>query len=781
MKVVKRNGTLVDVRFDEITDRIKLLCSNLDSSIDPAIITQEISRRVYDGITTSELDHLTSEYCAVKAIKHPDYGVLASRIAINDHQKNVLFHYPTFSKSVDAIYMEPTNDCISKEFHDMVMRNADTYDSMVDNTRDFVIDYFGFKTLQRSYFLKIKQKMAETTQYLFLRVAIGIHGENFDLVAETYNLMSEKYFTHASPTLFNAGSPKAQYLSCFLLGTKDSIEGIYKTISDCAYISKWSGGIGVHISNIRANGSYIKGTGGKSDGIVPMLKVYNSTARYINQGGRRLGSFAMYLEPWHADVFEFLMCKRNHGSDEVRSRDLFYALWVPDFFMEQVQNNSDWYLMCPSECPGLNEVYGDDFNNLYCDYVAKGKYRKKIKARELWNQIINSQIETGVPYIAYKDTVNRKSNQKNVGIIKSSNLCIEICQYSDDKEYACCNLASICLPMFVREDREDRGDRGVKTFDYEKLEKIAGCITRNLNKIIDGNYYPVPETKISNLRHRPIGIGVQGLADTLFKMGLPFESKEALELNRKIFESIYLGALTESNKLAMVEGPYETFEGSPFSQGKFQFDLVSEFDGYVGVLVSPENEARWESLRQSIQKYGLRNSLLTSVMPTASTSQIMGNYECVELPTSNIYKRRTLAGEFPVINKYLVRDLISLGLWDSEMQYRIVSENGSIQNIGTIPERIRELYKTMWEVKQRSVIDMASIRSLYIDQSQSMNLYFAKPDFNLLQKAHFYGWNGGNGRNPKLKTGSYYIRSRPSIDSDSITNTKDESCLNCSA
>ena len=796
MKVLKRNGTLADVRFDEITDRIAKLCTGLDSCIDPVTITQDISRSIHDGITTSELDQLTAEFCAVKALKHPDYGTLAARIAINDHQKNVLHYCPNFIDSINGLWGNYDKHgkhipLISKDIYDICERNQEFLNQMIRHDRDFDLDYFGFKTLHKSYFLRNGKKILETPQYMFLRVSLGIHMSDIHNVCKTYNYMSQKYFIHATPTLFNAGNIRPQLSSCFVLYTDDSVEGIYKTITDCARISKWSGGIGVHISNIRANNSYINGTGGRSDGILPMLRVYNDTARYINQGGKRFGSFAMYLEPWHADIFEFLNCKKNHGAESQRARDLFYGLWIPDLFMKRVRDNATWSLMCPNESPGLPDVYADKFNELYERYEKEGKFIKQIPARELFNEIINSQIETGGPYMAYKDAVNNKSNQKNIGTIKSSNLCCEINIYSDNSEYSVCNLASISLPKFV--SFAESGE-AKPSFDFDKLREVAHHVTENLNRVIDINFYPTEETKNSNLRHRPIGIGVQGLADTFMMMRIPFDSKEAEILNQKIFEVIYYGAIEKSVELARKDGPYSSFQGSPFSQGKFQFDLCKEFEADSRLRSTPQGvDLRprtldggldWEKLRRDVMKYGTRNSLLTSVMPTASTSQILGNYECIEMPTSNIYKRRTLAGEFPVVNKHLLKDLLSLGLWDTNMQYQIIKAGGSIQNIPSIPQNIKDLYKTMWEIRQRVVINLSAQRSMFIDQSQSLNLFFENPDFNLLYSAHFYGWDMG------LKTGSYYIRSKAAVDSDDITNVirkdKEEedgesACASCTA
>lgn len=776
MKVVKRNGTLADVRFDEITDRISKLCTGLDPSIDPVTITQDISRSIHDGITTSELDQLTSEFCAVKAMKHPDYGILAARIAINDHQKNVLHYCPTFIDAINGLWGNYDKHgkhipLISKEIYEICDANQGYLNQTIQHERDFDIDYFGFKTLYKSYFLRNGKKILETPQYMFMRVSVGIHKSDIHSVCKTYNYMSQKYFIHATPTLFNSGNTRPQLSSCFVLYTEDSVDGIYKTITDCARISKWSGGIGVHISNIRANNAYIHGTGGHSDGILPMLRVYNDTARYINQGGKRFGSFAIYLEPWHADIFDFLNCKKNHGVESQRARDLFYGLWIPDLFMERVRDNEMWSLMCPNESPGLPDVYGEAFRELYTKYETEGKFIKKIQARDLFNEIVNSQIETGGPYMAYKDAVNNKSNQKNIGTIKSSNLCCEINIYSDKSEYSVCNLASISLPKFVKKENVNGVEH--QMFDFRKLREITHQVTENLNRIIDINFYPTEETKNSNMRHRPIGIGVQGLADTFMMMRIPFESKFAEILNRDIFQVIYYSAIEKSVELAKKYGAYSSFKGSPFSQGKFQFDLCNEynkqkFDFPVTSSQIGNLNLDWELLKKNVMEHGAHNSLLTSIMPTASTSQILGNYECIEMPTSNIYKRRTLAGEFPVINKHLLKDLLELGLWDSNMQYQIIKSGGSIQNIMSIPQNIRDLYKTMWEVKQKVVINLSSQRSLYIDQSQSLNLFFETPNFNLLYSAHFYGWNMG------LKTGSYYIRSKAAVDSDDITNVVHE-------
>lgn len=760
MFVIKRDGSEQPVHFDKITKRICYMCDDLNH-IDPIKIAQGIISRVKSGITTSELDVLTADYCASKIVEHPDYNKLASRIIIDNHQKNCS---KTFKEACEILY----NNVNQKGKHsplinDIVYKTSPNYDNIIQHDRDFLLDYFGFKTLQQSYLIKVNDKCEETPQYMFLRVAIGIHGENYDKVKETYDLLSKKYFTHATPTLFNSGTPHPQNSSCFLIdGSDDSIEGIMGAIANCAYTSKWSGGIGVHISGIRGNGSYISGTGGKSNGIFPMIKVYNDIARFINQGGKRNGSFAMYIEPWHCDIIDFLDCKKNHGDDNRRARDLFYALWVPDLFMERVFNNGEWSIMCPSECPGLADVYGDKFKELYEKYENEGKYKKKVKAGVIWDAIIDSQIETGTPYMLYKDACNKKSNQNNIGTIKCSNLCAEVIEYTSPDEISVCNLASVCLPIFVNKDL---------TFDYTKMMDVVKIVTRNLNVVIDINYYPTPQSETSNMKNRPIGIGVQGLSDTFNKMRIPYDSKEAKKINNMIFEAIYFAALTESCELAKEYGPYERYEGSPVSKGIFQYDM---WDSHQ---LDTELNLDWKSLKENVKQYGVRNSLLTALMPTASTSQIMGNSECFEPVTSNWYVRRTLAGEFVVLNDYMVTHLIELNLWKPSIINKIMHNKGSIQNIDEIPEDVKQIYKTVWEIKQKVLVDLSADRGRYVDQSQSLNLFFEEPEHEMLSKAHYYGWKQG------LKTGSYYIRSKPAVNNNTAMqeiDTTDE-CLNCSA
>lgn len=770
LRVKKRDGTLVPVRVDDITDRLDDMCNVepvLDYDIDPFKITQTVVEQIHDGISTTEIDSFTADICANLSITHPHYGILSARLVVSDHHKNVSCQTGLlFSEVCEALYnnvdqLGVQNSLISETIYQLTKEKKDEIDSIIDLKRDFLIDFFGFKTLHKGYLLRTRDyktketKILETPQHLFLRVALGIHGSDLEKVKETYDLMSLKYFTHATPTLYNAGTPNPQLFSCFLLGEEDSLDGIFKCLKDTAHISKWAGGIGIHISEIRAAGSYIRGTAGKSDGIPPMLKVFNDTARYINQGGRRLGSFAMYLEPWHSDVFEFLDNKRPHGAQETKALDLFYALWVPDLFMKRVSEDSVWSLMCPSECPGLVEAYGEDFEQLYEKYESEKRFKKQIKARELFTRIIETQIETGAPYMCYKDAVNRKNNQKNLGTIRSSNLCAEINEFSNTEKYACCVLASLVLPTFV--------DENTKIIDHEKLFSVTRVIVRNLDLSIDLNKYPVPETKVSNLSERPIGIGVQGLADVFFKMRVPYDSEEAAKINLEIFETIYFAALTESCSLAKEKGTYESFKDSPFSKGVFQFDMWKEFSG-----VDLENKLSgrwdWETLRKDVKKHGTRNSLLTALMPTASTSQIMGSAaEAFEPITSNVYSRRTLAGEFSVINKYLTDDLLKLGLWSSKMKNKLMKNRGSVQNIKSIPQEIKDIYKTVWEIKQKVLIDLSADRGLFVDQSQSLNLFFDKPSFSKLYNAHVYGHKIG------LKTGSYYIRSKPSINAESFT------------
>jgi ribonucleoside-diphosphate reductase alpha chain len=750
MFVTKRNGKLEPVKFDKITARIKKLVYGLDPNyVDAIEVTKKVIEGVYDGVKTTDLDNLAAETAASLTTKHPDYATLAARIAVSNLHKQT---EKSFSKTVEVLfnYIDPVNGepapLISEETYKTVMDNADLLDSAIIYDRDYDFDYFGFKTLERSYLLKVNNKVVERPQHMLMRVSVGIHGNNVDKAIETYNLMSEKWFIHATPTLFNAGTPKPQLSSCFLLAMQDdSIDGIFGTLKQCAEISQSAGGIGLSIHNIRATGSYIKGTNGTSNGIVPMLRVFNDTARYVDQGGgKRKGAFAIYLEPWHADVFDFLDLKKNHGKEEHRARDLFFALWIPDLFMKRVKENGDWSLFCPNEAPGLFECWGEEFERLYARHEAEGKARKVVKAQELWFKILESQVETGTPYMLYKDAANGKSNQQNLGTIRSSNLCTEIIEYTDKDEVAVCNLASIALNRFV-----DNGK-----FDFQRLYEITKVVTRNLNRVIDVNYYPVPEARKSNLRHRPIGIGVQGLADAFILMRYAFESDEARQLNKDIFETIYYGALEASCEIAQTDGYYETYPGSPVSQDKLQFDMWG---------VEPSDRWDWYSLRAKIQKHGIRNSLLVAPMPTASTSQILGNNECFEPYTSNIYSRRVLSGEFVVVNKHLLKDLISLGLWNDRMKDKLLAANGSIQSFTEIPEDIRDLYKTIWEIKQKTVIDMAADRGAFICQSQSMNVFMKDPNFGKLTSMHFHAWERG------LKTGMYYLRTQSAADAIKFT------------
>lgn len=747
MQVVKRSGRKEDVSFDKITARVKKLCYGLNQEyVDPIEIAKKVIQGIFDGVTTSELDNLAAETAATMAAIHPDYALLAARIAVSNLHKNT---NKSFSKTMEALfhYIDPATEkranLISDETIAVIRNNSEALDSAIIYDRDYSFDYFGFKTLERSYLLRMSNRVVERPQHMLMRAAVGIHGNDIESAIETYSLMSEKWFIHATPTLFNAGTPKPQLSSCFLLSmTDDSISGIFETLSRCARISQSAGGIGLSIHNIRAKGSYIKGTGGTSNGIIPMLRVFNDTARYVDQGGgKRKGAFAIYLEPWHADVLDFLELKKNHGKEEMRARDLFYAMWIPDLFMERVKHNADWSLFCPNECPGLYDSYGGEFEKLYHQYEAAGKARKVIKAQDLWFSILESQIETGTPYILYKDAANKKSNQKNLGTIRSSNLCTEIMEYTSKDEVAVCNLASIALNKFVRtEDRQ---------YDFDRLYDITRVVTRNLNKVIDINYYPIPEARNSNLRHRPIGIGVQGLADAFIMMRYPFDSPEARKLNRDIFETIYFAALTESCALAEQHGPYASFEGSPASQGELQFDLWG---------VKPGDRHDWEGLKARIREFGLYNSLLIAPMPTASTSQILGNNECFEPYTSNIYTRRTLSGEYIVVNKHLLNDLIGLGLWNEEMKEKLMVSNGSVQHIDELPQPIKELYKTAWEISQRVIIDMSADRGAFICQSQSLNLFVENASFSKLTSMHFHAWQKG------LKTGMYYLRSKAAVD-----------------
>jgi ribonucleoside-diphosphate reductase alpha chain len=750
MYVVKRDGRKEAVKFDKITARIVKMCYGLDPLVTPELVAMKVIEGIYDGVSTSDLDNLAAEVAAAKTIDHPDYALLASRIAVSNLHKETK---KTFSEVMDDLYhyIDPKTgqkaSLLAEDVYNVIMENKDLLDSSIIYDRDFRYDYFGFKTLTRSYLMKLNSKIAERPQQMLMRVSLGIHKNDVQAAIKTYNLMSEGWFTHATPTLFNAGTPKPQMSSCFLLTMKqDSIEGIYDTLKSCAQISQSAGGIGLAIHDIRATGSYIKGTNGTSNGIVPMLRVFNDTARYVDQGGgKRKGSFAMYIEPWHADVFDFLDLKKNHGKEEQRARDLFYALWIPDLFMKRVKENGDWTLMCPHECPGLSETHSAEFEALYTKYEKEGKGRKTIKAQDLWFKILESQIETGTPYMLYKDAANAKSNQQNLGTIKSSNLCTEIIEYTAPDEVAVCNLASIALPKYVSENG---------TFDHDKLFEVTYQATLNLNKIIDENYYPVQEAKNSNLRHRPIGLGVQGLADAFIMMGLPFESEQARALNREVFETIYYASMTASKDLAKLNGPYETYEGSPVSKGIFQFDMWG---------VTPTARWEWDVLKEEVKTHGVRNSLLLAPMPTASTAQILGNNECFEPYTSNIYTRRVLSGEFIIVNKHLLKDLVKEGLWNKDMRQKIVAANGSIQNINEIPQRLKDLYKTAWEISQKAIIDQAADRGAYICQSQSLNIFMENANFGKLTSMHFYGWEKG------LKTGMYYLRTKAATDAIKFT------------
>lgn len=750
MYVVKRDGRKEAVKFDKITARVIKMCYGLDPMVSPEAVAMKVIEGLYDGVSTTDLDNLAAEVAAAKTTEHPDYALLASRIAVSNLHKETK---KTFSEVMTDLYeyLDPKTGqnaaLLSEEVYQIVVNNREALDSSIIYDRDFRYDYFGFKTLTRSYLMKLEGKIAERPQHMLMRVSLGIHKNDIKSAIATYNLMSEGWFTHATPTLFNSGTPKPQMSSCFLLTMKeDSIPGIYDTLKSCAQISQSAGGIGLSIHNIRATGSYIKGTNGTSNGIVPMLRVFNDTARYVDQGGgKRKGSFAIYLEPWHADVFDFLDLKKNHGKEEQRARDLFFALWIPDLFMKRVKNNETWTLMCPHECPGLSDTHSEEFEALYTKYEAEGKGRKTINAQDLWFKILESQIETGTPYMLYKDAANAKSNQQNLGVIKSSNLCTEIIEYTAPDEIAVCNLASLALPKYVTEHG---------TFDHDKLFEVTYQATLNLNKIIDENYYPVEEAKNSNLRHRPIGLGVQGLADAFILLGLPFESEEARALNREVFETIYFASMTASKDLAIKEGPYSTFAGSPVSKGVFQFDMWG---------VTPTNRWEWDLLKEEVIKHGVRNSLLLAPMPTASTAQILGNNECFEPYTSNIYTRRVLSGEFIIVNKHLLKDLVKEGLWNMEMRQKIMAANGSVQNIPEIPARLKELYKTAWEISQKAIIDQAADRGAFICQSQSLNIFMEQANFGKLTSMHFYGWEKG------LKTGMYYLRTKAATDAIKFT------------
>ena len=804
MRVTKRNGQLEDISFDKILTRVKKLGQEANIQINYSSLVMKVIDQLYDKIPTTKIDELTAEQCAALSTQHPDYGVLAGRIVISNHQKNT---NASFCQVVDELYnfkdvQGHHSPLVSEELYIISRDMANDIEPMLDFSRDYLIDYFGFKTLERSYLFKVSDKILERPQHMWMRVAIGIHGNNLASVKETYNLMSQKYFTHATPTLFNAGTLRPQLSSCYLIAMEsDSLDGIYNTLKDCANISKWAGGIGLHIHNIRGSNSLIRGTNGKSTGIVPMLKVFNDTARFINQGGKRNGSFAIYLEPWHPDIQDFLEMKKNHGDEEMKARDLFYALWVPDLFMERVKENGKWSLFCPNEFPGLSDVYGDAFKELYEKYESSPNERKTVNARDLWFKILDAQMETGTPYLLYKDACNTKSNQKNLGTIKSSNLCCEIVEYSDDNETAVCNLASIALPTFVNHE--------TKVFDYDKLHEVTKVVTTNLNRVIDINFYPTEKTRLSNLLHRPIGIGVQGLADAFIMMDLAFHSEEAKTVNKMIFETIYHAALERSNEMALILkqqthlssdssriisdlslkyslsskhcGAYASFEGSPASQGILQFDMWN---------VEPSDRYDWGELKRSIVEHGMRNSLLLAPMPTASTSQILGFNECFEPLTSNIYSRRTMAGEFVVANNYLMRELIELGIWNDKIKNNIIANKGSIQQLTIIPEHIRNKYKIVWEMPMKHLIDMSADRGAFICQSQSLNLWLEDPNYNTLTSMHFYSWKQG------LKTGIYYLRRKAKHQAQQFTvepekndleqeekveNTEHDICDMCSA
>ncbi len=757
MYVVKRDGRKELIMFDKITARVRKLCYGLNDLVDPLKVAMRVIEGLYDGVTTSELDNLAAEIAATMTTTHPDYAKLAARISVSNLHKNTK---KSFSETMKDLYeyVNPRTGkkapLLSDEVFKVISENAERLDSTIIYNRDFGYDYFGFKTLERSYLLKVNGQIAERPQHMLMRVSVGIHVDDLDAAIETYELMSKKYFTHATPTLFNSGTPKPQMSSCFLLAMKeDSIDGIYDTLKQTAKISQSAGGIGLSIHNVRARGSYIGGTNGTSNGIVPMLKVFNDTARYVDQGGgKRKGSFAIYMEPWHADIYDFLDLKKNHGKEEMRARDLFYAMWISDLFMKRVEANEDWTLMCPNECPGLFTNHSEEFEKLYTKYEAEGKGRKTVKARDLWEKILESQIETGTPYMLYKDAANRKSNQKNLGTIRSSNLCTEILEYTSPDEIAVCNLASIALPMFVKDGK----------FNHKELFKVTKRVTKNLNKVIDRNYYPVKEAENSNMRHRPIGLGVQGLADAFIMLRLPFTSDEAKKLNQEIFETLYFAAVTASMEEAKIDGPYSSYEGSPIAQGEFQHNLWG--------IKDEELSGRWDwaKLRKDVKKNGVRNSLLVAPMPTASTSQILGNNECFEPYTSNIYTRRVLSGEFIVVNKHLLEDLVNLGLWNENMKQELMRANGSIQHIQTIPQDIRDLYKTVWELSMKDIIDMSRHRGYFIDQSQSLNLFMENANYSKLTSMHFYAWKSG------LKTGMYYLRTKAAVDAIKFTldNTK---------
>lgn len=761
MQIKKRDGRLEKLSFDKVIYRLSKLCNDsslgLLKTIDPDIIAQRVVSSIYDGVTSCELDEEAARI-AISMTENPEYQKLASRIIISNAHKNTI---ECFSEVMENLYNNTDKlgnpaPILADDIIEIIRKHKNTINFAIDYKKDYLFDYFGYKTLERSYLQKIlnkttnKMDVVERPQHLYMRVAIGIHKDDIDSVIKTYNLISQHYYTHATPTMFNAGTRLSNLASCFLIGTDDSIEGIFKTVTDCGKISKLAGGIGLHVTNIRAKGSLIRGTNGPSDGLIPMLKVYNEVAKYINQGGKRKGSFAIYVEPWHSDILEFLDLKKNQGHEDVRARDLFYAMWVPDLFMKRVEEDDNWYLMCPDECPGLTDVYGEEFEELYNKYVKEGRYKRVVKAQEVWTHILDAQMETGTPYIGYKDAVNKKCNQKNLGTIRSSNLCLEISLYSDHNEYAVCNLCSIALPKFVKYD-----ENGSPFFDFEHLKNVSEYIIEPMNKVIDNNYYPVPETKKSNMAHRPIGVGVQGLVDVYVKMRLPFESQEAKKLNNEIFETIYYGCLKGSIELAKKDGAYSSFKGSPFSEGKLQFDLAAEFDG-IDLSNYLSGRWDWDTLKSDLVKYGTRNSMLLALMPTASTAQIMGNTESIECFDSCIFKRRVLSGEYIVVNKYLVEDLLKLGLWSKELKDTIIANEGSIQNIDIIPDNLKALYKTVWEISMKSVIEQASDRGVFVDQMQSMNLFMANPNYKRLTSMHFYAWKA------HLKSGMYYLRSKAS-------------------
>ena len=758
MFVVKRDGHKEPIMFDKITARVKKLCYGLNGLVDPVRVSMRVIEGLYDGVSTSELDNLASEISATMTTTHPDYAQLAARISVSNLHKNTK---QSFSDTMRDLYeyVNPRTvkkaPLLSKEVYETIKKNSERLDSSIIYNRDYGYDFFGFKTLEKSYLLKLSGKIAERPQHMLMRVSVGIHLDDIDSVIETYDLMSKRFFTHATPTLFNAGTPKPQMSSCFLLTMKDdSIEGIYDTLKQTAKISQSAGGIGLSIHNVRATGSYIAGTNGTSNGIVPMLRVFNDTARYVDQGGgKRKGSFAIYVEPWHPDIFDFLDLKKNHGKEEMRARDLFYAMWVPDLFMKRVEEDTTWTLMCPNECPGLYDTHGEEFDKLYLKYEKEKKGRKTINARELWEKILESQIETGTPYMLYKDSANRKSNQKNLGTIRSSNLCTEILEYTSADEVAVCNLASIALPVFVKNGK----------FDHQSLFNVTKTVTKNLNRVIDRNFYPVIEAKNSNMRHRPIGLGVQGLADAFIKLRLPFTCQEAQDLNQEIFETLYFAAVTASMEESKKDGPYKTYKGSPISKGEFQHNLWGIKDEDLS------GRWDWSKLRDEVKKHGVRNSLLVAPMPTASTSQILGNNECFEPYTSNIYTRRVLSGEFIVVNKHLLEDLVELGIWNEEVKEALMRANGSIQNIDGIPDDIKELYKTVWEMSMKEIIDMSRHRGYFIDQSQSLNLFMEGATMAKLTSMHFYAWKSG------LKTGMYYLRTKSAVDAIKFTLKNDAS------